>query len=207
MKHLRIALPIVLLVLLAACAPGTSSSSEPARPRIENFDPLFNLSINGKNVPYQDGAWVYETADYSLFTNFGSSVSFLGRERGAQGIAVSLVNKTQDRLAIVWDNTSFIDSDGSSSNVFHTGVRFVERNNPQAPTVVPPNARVDDEILPSDFTIDGGSDWITLSIVDSELAPDAGATFRYYLTLDVGGEMQNLDMAFTQKPPAGQAEN
>ncbi len=200
MKQLRAAL-LVLMVLLAACAPGTDSSSS----RIENFEPLFNLAINGKTVPFRDGSWVYQTPNFGLFTHFGSPTVFLGEVGGAQGIAIGLQNKTQNRLAIIWDDTSFIDSDGTSSRVFHTGVRYAAKDESQSPTVVAPNAIVNDEILPSDFTFYGDSaGWVTLPIIGRDLAADAGQRFRYYLTLERDGQPVNLDMVFTQKPPAQQ---
>lgn len=213
MKHFRVYLTLGLLILLTACAPRTSTSAAPVPdetpapsppPVIENFGPLFDLSINGKPIPYQDGVWIYETPRFILASGFGPDAIVVGTPRGPQSISIALQNKTQDRLAVIWDETSFIPSDGASSRVFHVGVRYSEKNEPQAPTVVPPGARIEDEILPSDYTgySDGANEWVTAPIVSNELAPNEPASFRYYVTLNVGEDIVPLDMVFAKKMPA-----
>ena len=39
---------------------------------------------------------------------------------------------------------------GTSSRVIHSGIKLADRNNPQAPTVIPPNAKVSDILIPSE---------------------------------------------------------
>ena len=69
-------------------------------------------------------------------------------------------NKTNHSIKIPWDDVVFINPGGRSMRVIHSGVRFVDRNAAQAPSVVAKNSALDDILVPSDyiyFVDDGGS--------------------------------------------------
>jgi hypothetical protein len=62
----------------------------------------------------------------------------------------TLKNKTQEPQTINWDEVSYIDLDGTAHRVLHKGVKLMDRDKPQSPTVIPPGTRIDDVIEPSD---------------------------------------------------------
>jgi hypothetical protein len=59
-------------------------------------------------------------------------------------------NKTDHSIKVVWDEASFIDLDGHLSRVMHIGVKFVDRNASQPPTVIPAHQHLTDDIFPTD---------------------------------------------------------
>ena len=61
-----------------------------------------------------------------------------------------LTNKTDHSMRIVWDEAAFVDENGLSQRVTHSGVRYIDRNSHQPPTVVVREGTVADSIIPSD---------------------------------------------------------
>jgi hypothetical protein len=62
----------------------------------------------------------------------------------------TLQNKTDHSIKIIWDEAVYVDPNGSSGRVMHAGVKYIDRNNPQPPTVIVKNANIDDMIVPTD---------------------------------------------------------
>lgn len=62
----------------------------------------------------------------------------------------NLKNKTDHSIKIIWDEAVYVNENGSSGRVMHSGVKYVDRTNPQPPTVVVKNATIDDIIVPTD---------------------------------------------------------
>lgn len=70
-------------------------------------------------------------------------------------LAFSLQNKTDHTVRIVWDDAAYIDPDGRSGRVMHTGVKYVDRNNSMPPSVVARRSTIEDIVVPVD-NIGGG---------------------------------------------------
>lgn len=62
----------------------------------------------------------------------------------------TLENKTDNSIKIIWDEAAYVDEKGSSGRVMHSGVKFIDRSNPQPPTVIVKKAKIDDIIIPTD---------------------------------------------------------
>ena len=62
----------------------------------------------------------------------------------------TLKNKTDHSIKIIWDEAVYVDQNGSSERVMHSGVKYIDKSNPQPPTVVVKNANIDDMIVPTD---------------------------------------------------------
>jgi len=62
----------------------------------------------------------------------------------------SLLNKTNHSIKIIWDEAVYVNEKGLSQKVFHSGVKYVDKNNAQPPTVIVKNATVEDLIVPTD---------------------------------------------------------
>lgn len=71
-----------------------------------------------------------------------------------------LKNKTNHSIKIPWDDIVFINPGGLSMRVIHSGIRYIDRNNAQAPSVVAKNSTINDILVPSEYihyVDDGGS--------------------------------------------------
>lgn len=71
---------------------------------------------------------------------------FVGREQ----INFVLENKTNHSIKIMWDESAYVDLSGVSHRMMHSGVKHAERNNPQPPTVVVRNGKIEDLVSPTD---------------------------------------------------------
>lgn len=60
-------------------------------------------------------------------------------------------NKTEEPLKINWNEAAYVDPDRQSHKIMHSGVRFIERDAAQLPTIVPPGAELTDLLIPTDY--------------------------------------------------------
>jgi hypothetical protein len=68
---------------------------------------------------------------------------------GAKQLEFTMMNLTTEPMKINWDEASLIIY-GESKRIMHKGVKYIDRNAPQAPTVIPGNASIDDLVAPTD---------------------------------------------------------
>ena len=61
-----------------------------------------------------------------------------------------LVNKTDHSIKIVWDEAAYVDENGASHRVMHSGVKYSEREKLQAPSIVVRKGRIEDSVAPTD---------------------------------------------------------
>ena len=64
--------------------------------------------------------------------------------------AFSLKNKSDNSIKILWDEAVYVNESGSSSIVMHAGVKYIDRNNSQPPTIVVKNSTIEDMVVPTD---------------------------------------------------------
>lgn len=67
------------------------------------------------------------------------------------GFDFILNNKSNSNLILDWDKSSFIDEDGTSSKVFSSQSRLIERDNFIPPTNIPFMAKIEDSVNPVDY--------------------------------------------------------
>lgn len=68
-----------------------------------------------------------------------------------------LENKTDYSIRIIWDEAALVDPKGQTHKVIHSGVKYIDRNNPQAPSVVVRKGKITDIVVPSDLIYYGES--------------------------------------------------
>ena len=66
------------------------------------------------------------------------------------GLSFELFNKTNYSIKIVWDEAAFVGVTGQSQRVMHSGVKYIDRNNPQPPSIVIRNGNLSDIVIPTD---------------------------------------------------------
>jgi hypothetical protein len=81
-----------------------------------------------------------------------------------------LENKTNHSIKIIWDEAVFVDENGSSGKIMHSGVKYTDRNNSQPPTVVVKNAKITDVVVPTDhiwYSSGRYGGWRTIALIDN----------------------------------------
>ena len=61
-----------------------------------------------------------------------------------------LRNKTNHSIKIPWDEVAYINPSGQSMRCIHSGVKLIDRNNAQAPTVIAKNSTLSDLLMPAE---------------------------------------------------------
>ena len=67
-------------------------------------------------------------------------------------IGFDLTNKSDQTLKIIWDDAAFISQSNESSRIFHVGIKYTDRENPQPPTSVYKKTTLSDLIAPTSYT-------------------------------------------------------
>ncbi len=74
-------------------------------------------------------------------------------------IAFIIENKTDYSIRIIWDEAAYVDENGESHRIMHSGVRYINRDSPKPPSVIVRRGKLTDVIIPSDYVISGPSGW------------------------------------------------
>lgn len=69
----------------------------------------------------------------------------------------TLKNKTGHTIKINWDDISYVDINGQTSKVMHSGIKYTDRNQSQASTTVPKEASITDVLIPTNNVFFNGS--------------------------------------------------
>lgn len=96
-----------------------------------------------------------------------------------------LTNKTSHSIKIIWDEAAYVDENGMSKRVMHSGVKYIDRSNPQPPTVVTRNSTISDLIFPTDNVY-----WVSGSYggwVERPLFPNQSMTSAAELSMQAQG--------------------
>lgn len=62
----------------------------------------------------------------------------------------TLRNKTSHSIKIPWDEVAYINPVGESMRCIHSGIKLIDRNNAQAPTIVAKKSTLTDLLIPAD---------------------------------------------------------
>ena len=95
-----------------------------------------------KVVNFQDGT----TNKYRYEDDYISIVWYVGSKQ----FNFDLTNKSGHTLKINWDDISYVDYNGKTGRVMHSGVKYTERNNSQPASTVPKGASLSDILLPTE---------------------------------------------------------
>lgn len=67
-------------------------------------------------------------------------------------IEFDLTNNTSKTIRIIWDDAVFISILNESNRIFHKGVKYTERENPQQPTAIYRSSSLSDLIAPTSYS-------------------------------------------------------
>lgn len=68
-----------------------------------------------------------------------------------KGFDFVMENKANKTLTIVWDESNFINEKGESGKVFHSEVKFINKDESISPTNIPIFAKINDILLPVEY--------------------------------------------------------
>jgi hypothetical protein len=155
------------------------------------------LPLHGGHFPKFSFAMTKPAANKDLLAQDDEmAISFVVQ---SGGIGFELRNKTEMAIKIDWDQVSFVETDGTASKVVHSGVRLIERDRPQVPTMVPPGAKITETITPSS-RIRYEKGWQVLPLLPERGAPaysKCGKQFQVFMPLTVGSKTADRVFGFS----------
>ena len=121
-------------------------------------------------------------------------------------IGFAIQNKTESGIKLNWDEISFISPTGTASRVIHSGIRLIDKNNPQAPTVIPPNSKISDIVIPSEnIKYEGG--WKEGRLFEGDYITFNGKEFSIYFPLEIKGVKKEYSFKFKTRVTKVTSEN
>ncbi len=96
-----------------------------------------------------------------------------------QGFAVVVDNQSDKTAEVIWDRCAYVDTEGLSHRLVHSGIQLLAKEQPQSPTTLAPHSRIEDSLFPSDYVKWGYSDWETRPLfpTDTNTAMGLGGTY------------------------------
>jgi len=124
-----------------------------------------------------------------------SNIAFIAQV-SREGIAVAILNKTDQPIKIDWNQVSYIDQTGKANGVTHQGVRYADATSAKPPTIIPPGARHEDTIMPAG-NIRYADGWkvnplLPMGAQSRELV---GRTISLYVPMEISGKVENYSIA------------
>ena len=113
-------------------------------------------------------------------------------------IAFDMRNKTQTGIKINWDELSYISPAGKSLRIIHSGIRLIDRNVPQAVTVIPPNSSFSDIVIPSKhiYYSSFSTEWCQTNLFQGDKTLYVGKNFAIYMPLEIKGKRKEYTFRF-----------
>lgn len=192
-------IPLVVVFACAACAP--------------QYQATYDLSLAAVERPetarQQYGAQVLVNVNEDSAYRFEDELVRVVWTPTATNLGVRIENKTSHTIRVIWDNAAFVDKDGESQRVMHSGVRYIERDQPQPPSVIVRGGHIEDVIIPTEYVRPSSSlGWDEMSFfpitgsvakADSTLAEYVGRRVQVLLPLEIQGVQNDYIFSFDIK--------
>lgn len=120
---------------------------------------------------------------YSYEDNFIDILIFAGSTQ----FNFVLKNVSDNTLKVVWNEAVFVDVDGSSSKVMHTGIKYSQREADQPASTIIKGAKLEDLAAPTDkvYYSDVLKEWTSKSLYANAVQKVEGQTIKLMLPIQV----------------------
>ena len=149
-----------------------------------------------------------DTAGTTSYT-FTDSLISIGWIPGSSELNFVLENHSDHSIKLVWDEAAFVGPNGQNSRVMHSGVKYIDRNSPQPPSVVIRKGTLVDLIVPTDnvYYVEGRyGGWRTGGLFEpyhaataAKLAPakqNVGKEIKVLLPIEIEGVVNEYLFSF-----------
>jgi hypothetical protein len=88
----------------------------------------------------------------SITSTYEDTIIKINWQYAVSQIGFDLTNKSDQSLKLIWDEAAFISTENVTERVFHKGVKYIDRENPQPPSIIYKNTTLSDLISPTSYT-------------------------------------------------------
>lgn len=113
---------------------------------MKTYTPQIKLVNVGIDYPseYYDTSGRTRSNDLA-FTDSNVTVNFVYYEKS---LGFSIKNNSKKMLRVNWDNCIFQLL--TPQRVIHAGIKYIDKSNPQTPSVIPPYSTIEDNVTPAE---------------------------------------------------------
>lgn len=191
-KFLLIA--IVGLILTSSC--GTTARFSIPLSSVESPADAKRQIVETKITSFQDkDVTKYTYEDDFIKINWNIEVQYL---------RFNITNKTNSSFKILWDDMSYIDHLNASKRIIHSDVKFIEKNNPQTPTIVAKKSSFENLIIPSDnvyFLTGGYGKWQERALFVGDKKEFIGKTVKVLFPISIENVTKEYIFEFEVQEP------
>ena len=132
----------ILVLITTGCAGGWKYSGR------------YNISLSSVERPKDSQIQFGETKIVDLTVNDEQKYSYADSLIDViwivnqNHIGFILKNNSNHSITIPWDEVVYVNVNGQSSRVIHNGIKYIDMNQPQAPTLVAKHSSITDAIFP-----------------------------------------------------------
>lgn len=183
------------LILTSSC--GTTARFDIPLANVESPDDAKRQIVETKITSFLDNdVTKYTYEDDLIKINWNIEVQYL---------RFNITNKTNSSFKILWDDMSYIDHLNASKRIIHSDVKFIEKNNPQTPTIVAKKSSFENLIIPSDniYYLTGGyGKWQERALFVGDNKQFYGKTVKVLFPISIDNVTKEYIFEFQIQEPA-----
>ena len=124
-----------------------------------------------------------EVTKFSYIDNYIDILIFAGNKQ----FYFTLKNISDNSIKVIWDEAVFVDVDGSSSKIMHSGTKYSQRDGEQPPSTIIKEAKLDDMVVPTGkvYYDDTFKSWESKSLYESADKTKEGQYLQLMLPIQV----------------------
>ena len=132
---------------------------------------------------------------YSYEDNFIDILIFAGSTQ----FNFILKNVSDNTLKVIWNEAVFVDVDGSTSKVMHTGIKYSQREGDQPASTIIKGAKLEDLAAPTDkvYYSETLKEWTSKSLYSNANIKSEGQTIKLMLPIQVKEVVNEYIFEFT----------
>ena len=88
----------------------------------------------------------------SLTSTYEDAIIKINWQYAVSQIGFDLTNKSEQTLKLIWDDAAYISTENETGRIFHKGIKYIDRENPQSPTSIYKNTTLSDLVSPTSNT-------------------------------------------------------
>jgi len=125
---------------------------------------------------------------------------------GSEDIGLIIENKSNQTVKINWDEVLFIDPSGSTHRVIHKTTNFIDKNQPQPPSIIPAGSKLEDTIIPSENIywgqnmLTGIHEWKYTRLFEGYEDQNISFEFRVYIPIEIQGKKVEYNFKIKANP-------
>jgi hypothetical protein len=89
--------------------------------------------------------------EFDVANTYEDAIIAISWKPGPSVLGFDLTNNTSNSMSLIWDECAFVDQNGKVHKTRHAGIKYIDRNNPMTPSLVPAKGKISELLYPFDY--------------------------------------------------------